>query len=176
MKILKLKPYKKMASHLVMLVLFIMLSLYSHAVGATEPYVYDSQDDLTQLDSFDDAASSDLQDATKEKILMDMLASLIANLEEQLISIKQCASLAKAQTCADQNSLCETALGLVGSAGKTINVVQSYSNQGSGRQNRSVASDNEVRFSKEDLIKYHELKGKSRRLSFEVNQFCLSYK
>ena len=152
--------------------LFFVIGFSAQAIGE-EIYNYDTDADLAALDSKEEAAM-DSQDVSKERILLDLFSSYVANLETQLESVKQCASLDQSKTCADHNSLCETVLGLLSSAANTMNVIQAYASQSSGNQSRGIASQVGLKFSADEESKYNSMKSKARRLKLETNQFCLS--
>lgn len=167
-------------------VIFLCSSFISLPVYGKEYYVYDNEQDLTELDTEEELSSLEGSESSKEKILLDMLSSFVVNLEAQMISVKQCAALAKAKTCADQNSFCDSVMGLTSSTGKTINMIQAYMQQRPQGQLRGLASasdDNasdfrssEFKFSPGDESNYLRLKSKARRLKLEANQYCLANK
>jgi hypothetical protein len=172
------------STYLALSLIFLFSSFISVSAQSKDFYVYDNEQDLAELDTEDELSSVEASDSTKEKILLDMLTSFITNLEAQIISVKQCAALAKVKTCADQNSFCDSVMGLTTSTGKTINMIQAYIQQkplvrGLASASNDNASDlrfSEFKFSPGENSNYQKLRSKARRLKLEANQYCLANK
>lgn len=134
-----------------------------------EEMSYESVEDET----FEEIINSEMEDASKEHVVLGLFEFYLGNLEKTVVTVKECLNKASSsdEKCQRLKKICKNSLAFVDSAQKTDQWIMK--NISLEEASRSISSTG-LNFSKDEKQKLKIYRDKLNRFKNDTNQVCTS--
>ena len=129
-----------------------------------EETYYESVEDET----FEEIINSELEDASKENVVLGLFEFYLGNLEKSLVLVRDCVVAPKEPKCEKLNIQCKSSVAFVDSAEKTSSWIDNHTTK---EASRSISSAG-LKFSKSENAKLKLYRSKLDKYKNDVERYC----